>query len=54
MAEAKRLAGRKTREWRERASRPPLLSVRSADRSGSEHMLFCSGTGVFGTVWVGA
>ena len=37
--------------WTERPSRPRLLCVRSPDGRGSEHMLYCSGTAVFGTVW---
>jgi len=47
-------AGRQA-EGRCRPSRPRLPCVRSPERSpdrrGSEHMLYCSGTGVFGTVW---
>ncbi len=51
MVQAKRLASLKTRRWTERPSRPRLTCVRSPDGRGSEHMLYCFGTGVFGTVW---
>jgi hypothetical protein len=40
-----------TRGWTQSPSRLRLLCMHSPDGSGSEHMLYCSGTGVFGTVW---